>query len=103
MGNEKREGHLPYFGVGPFYSITIILLTAVSIFCSRTVSSLRFGQLSIVAVPFIIIGSLLVCIGGILVFLAIAVSRVHKEIKVLRKTIKISPGFWAEPMKHFTA
>ncbi len=81
MGNEKREGHLPYFGVGPFYSITIILLTAVSIVCSRTVSSLRFGQLSIVAVPFIIIGSLLVCTGGILVFLAIAVSRVHKGIE----------------------
>ncbi len=76
-----KKDHLPYFGVGPIYSTVVIITTVASIICSRKIQALRFGQLSIIALPFIIIGILLVCLGGLLVVLAIAVSRVHKGIE----------------------
>lgn len=59
--NKKKE-HLPVYGVGPVYGISIIFLTVLGIIlsCMNVISTGKYAELKI---PFIIVGILIVLLG----------------------------------------
>lgn len=54
--------HLPIYGVGPFYGITIIILSVVGIVISEK-GYLSSGHIGILKVPFLMLGVLLIACG----------------------------------------
>lgn len=74
---EQRE-HLPVYGVGPYYGISIIILTIAGIIISY-MGYLDFGYFPITRIPFFLVG-FIVCICGFLVWFKAAL-RIDNYIK----------------------
>lgn len=75
MNNQSEKGHLPIYGVGPFYGIGVILLTIVGIFMS-VIGLLNSGIVHniILVIAFITLG-VLVIIGGFIVWKSAALGK----------------------------
>ena len=58
----KEKEHLPIYGVGPIYGITIIVITILGIFLSVN-GVLNFGKVTFTKIPFIIIGIMIALFG----------------------------------------
>lgn len=65
----KKEKHLPIYGVGPIYGISIILATVVFVILSYT-DTIPVLKLSVLKLPFIIIGIIVAVIGCLVWFKA---------------------------------
>lgn len=75
----KKEKHLPLFGIGPIFVISIIIITAIAITLS-VMEIFCIGNLKILNIPFIIIGILLIFLGIIFWLSAIFQSKLYKQI-----------------------
>ena len=58
----KEKEHLPVYGVGPIYGVTIIVLTVLGVFLSVN-EMINFGKMTFMKIPFIILGILIVLFG----------------------------------------
>lgn len=58
----KEKKHLPVYGVGPIYGVTIIVLTVIGVFLSAN-NMINFGKVTFAKIPFIILGILIVLFG----------------------------------------
>ena len=61
---KENENHLPVYGVGPYYGVSILLLTAIGIFLSAT-DILKSGKISgfIPVSVMVLLGILLIAEG----------------------------------------
>lgn len=75
MNTQLEKGHLPIYGVGPFYGMGVILLTAAGIVVSA-MGLLNSGMVynTILRIFFFIVGVLAI-IGGFIVWKAAAVGK----------------------------
>lgn len=75
MNHQLKKGHLPIYGVGPFYGIGVILLTVAGIVISA-IGLLNSGMVhhTILMIVFITAG-VLVAIGGFIVWKSAAVGK----------------------------
>lgn len=75
MNKQSEKGHLPVYGVGPFYGTGIILLTAAGIILS-VIGLLNSGIIhnTILVMVFIVLG-ILVFIGGFIVWKSAALGK----------------------------
>lgn len=75
MNKQTGKGHLPIYGVGPFYGIGVIFLTVVGIIIS-VLGLLNSGMIhnTILVMVFITLG-VLVIIGGFIVWKSAAVGK----------------------------
>lgn len=61
MKKKKRE-HLPIYGVGPIYGVSIILITVLGIVLSLN-GMLNLGKVSFLIIPFVILGIVIALFG----------------------------------------
>ena len=61
MKKKKRE-HLPTYGVGPIYGVSIILITVLGIVLSLN-GMLNLGKVSFLKIPFVILGIVIALFG----------------------------------------
>lgn len=75
MSKQSKKEHLPVYGVGPFYGIGVISLTAVGIMMS-VMGLLNSGILhnTILVIAFLILGGLAI-IGGFIVWKSAALGK----------------------------
>ena len=55
----KKYEHLPVYGIGPVYVISILLLTVVAVLL-RNLTVLSTGRLTILRIPLIVMGILFI-------------------------------------------
>lgn len=75
-----NKNHLSIYGIGPTYTISIVVLTIAGIILSNH-SLLESGKISALYIPFIVIGSILIIFGIILWLRANFESKIFKNIK----------------------
>lgn len=75
----KKEKHLPLFGIGPIFVISIIMITAIAITLS-VMDIFYIGNLKILYIPFIVTGVLFILLGIIFWLSAIFQSKLWKQI-----------------------
>lgn len=76
--NQRK--HLPLYGVGPAYGVTIIFLAVVGIAISEK-GHLSSGNIDILKNPFLILGVILIALG-ILIWIAAAIkAKIDDNIK----------------------
>jgi len=80
MVEEKKEDHLPLYGVGPAYNYGVIGVTIVAILC-RNLSFLRDGKLTVLRTPFFILGVLLIIFSLYMWGQAVTVSKIFQNIE----------------------
>lgn len=76
----RKKGHLPFFGVGPVYVCSIIVLTVVGVSLSSK-GLLDFGQISVLRIPFVAVGVILIILGLLLYLKAVIRSKLFDNIK----------------------
>ena len=76
--DEKK--HLPIYGVGPMYSISIVILTILGEFLS-IIGKLDTGKIDILRIPFFIIGIILIILGAVFWVRANFESRIGENIR----------------------
>ncbi|ORX85339.1 hypothetical protein BCR32DRAFT_265735 [Anaeromyces robustus] len=80
MAKEKKEDHLPLYGIGPYYTFTVLIMSTLAVIFRNT-SALSSGKIPSLRMPFIVIGWVLIILGVYIWSLAVFVSKVDKNIK----------------------
>ena len=80
MTKKKEGAHLPIYGVGPLYVISIVLLTAAGITLSLASHALDSGVIFVLRLPLFILGILLILPGARLWAAAVLCDKVDEEI-----------------------
>ena len=75
----KESKHLPIFGVGPLYVITIFIITGLFLTLNY-LNLLDSGIFKVLKIPFIILAVLLILIGIIMWILAVFKVKIDKQI-----------------------
>ena len=75
----KKYEHLPIFGIGPVYVVSILLLTLVAVFL-RDNHLFKSGRI-IIRIPLIIIGVLFIVLSVFIWIQAVIISKLDKNIK----------------------
>ena len=76
----KKEQHLPLFGIGPIYVISILFLTLIALLL-RDHPVFAAGRLNLLRVPLIIIGVLVILMSVFMWIQAVLVSKLDEHIK----------------------
>jgi len=80
MTKDKKEGHLPLIGVGPYYGVVIFIMSLLAVIFRNT-PILSSGKIPWLKVPFLIIGGILIILGIYIWILAVFVAKLEKNIK----------------------
>jgi len=80
MAKNKKEDHLPLFGVGPYYNFGI-LIVSILVIVFRNTPALSSGKIPSLKIPFLVIGIILIVLGIIVWALAVIVAQIDKKIK----------------------
>lgn len=91
MSNKNYKKHLPVFGVGPIYVAIIISLTAIGILLvqSKIIDS---GKVDFLALPFTVVGSLMIIEG----FVIWGAANLHSKLgKCIVENKLITTGVYA--------
>ena len=76
----KKEQHLPLFGIGPIYVISILFLTLIALLL-RDHPVFAAGRLNLLRVPLVIIGVLVILLSVFMWSQAVLVSKLDENIK----------------------
>ena len=76
----KKYEHLPIYGIGPVYIVSILLPTIVTILL-RSIPVFTSGKLIILRIPLAIIGALFIILAAFIWIQAVIVSRLDENIK----------------------
>ena len=87
----KKKKHLPIFGVGPIYVLTIAVLTFAA-YRLRNLPALSSGRIDVLQKPLLILGIVLIVLGVFIWFQAAVVSRLLDGIV---KNRLITTGIYA--------
>ena len=75
----KEKDHLPIYGPGPIYVITIAIITLIGVLLS-VLGFLDSGKISFLKITFFVIGIVLIIYGIVLWILAVFYSKIDKAI-----------------------
>lgn len=87
----KKYEHLPIYGIGPVYIVSILLPTIVAILL-RSIPVFTSGKLIILRIPLAIIGALFIILAAFIWIQAVIVSRLDENIK---KNHLVTSGVYA--------
>lgn len=87
----KKYEHLPIYGIGPVYVVSILLPTIVAILL-RSIPVFTSGKLIILRIPLAIIGALFIILAAFIWIQAVIVSRLDENIK---KNHLVTSGVYA--------
>ena len=87
----KKYEHLPIFGIGPIYVISILFPTLVAVILGN-LPVFSSGKLQILRIPFVIIGTLLIILSAFIWIQAVIISKLDENIK---KNHLITSGIYA--------
>lgn len=76
----KKQNHLPRFGVGPLFSITVTAITVFSVILSVN-NVIHTGNFPFLTVPFLILGIILILLGIVFWVMALFHSKIGRHIK----------------------
>lgn len=76
----KKYEHLPIYGIGPVYVISILLLTVAAVLL-RNLTVLSTGRLTILRIPLIVMGILFIILFVVMWIQAVVVSKLDENIK----------------------
>ncbi|MEA4919975.1 MAG: hypothetical protein VB078_03515 [Clostridiaceae bacterium] len=77
--SKQDKTHLPLYGVGPIYCITIIIMTVVSIILSFG-GGIPPGHYSFLKIPFLAVGIFLIVCGVIMWVAAVVFAKIDVNI-----------------------
>lgn len=75
----ETKKHLPLYGVGPIYGVTIIIMTVIGIVLSLK-GLLSSGQYDFLKIPFFVIGVIFITYGVILWVAAVVFAKIDANI-----------------------
>ena len=87
----KKYEHLPIYGIGPVYVVSILLPTIIAILL-RSIPVFTSGKLIILRIPLAIIGALFIILAAFIWIQAVIVSRLDENIK---KNHLVTSGVYA--------
>ena len=87
----KKYEHLPIFGIGPIYVISILFPTLVAVILGN-LPVFSSGKLQILRIPFVIIGALLIILSAFIWIQAVIISKLDENIK---KNHLVTSGIYA--------
>ena len=87
----KKYEHLPIYGIGPVYIVSILLPTIVAILL-RSIPVFTSGKLIILRIPLAIIGALFIILAAFIWIQAVIISRLDENIK---KNHLVTSGVYA--------
>lgn len=87
----KKNEHLPIFGIGPMYVVSILLPTLVAVLL-RNNHIFESGRLIIMRIPLIVIGVLFIILSVFIWIQAVIVSKLDENIK---KNHLVTSGVYA--------
>ena len=87
----KKYEHLPIFGIGPIYVISILFPTLFAVILGN-LPVLSSGKLQILRIPFVIIGTLLIILSAFIWIQAVIISKLDENIK---KNHLVTSGIYA--------
>ena len=87
----KKYEHLPIYGIGPVYVVSILLPTIIAILL-RSIPVFTSGKLIILRIPLAIIGALFIILAAFIWMQAVIVSRLDENIK---KNHLVTSGVYA--------
>ncbi len=87
----KKYEHLPIYGIGPVYVVSILLPTIIAILL-RSIPVFTSGKLIILRIPLAIIGALFIILAAFIWIQAVIISRLDENIK---KNHLVTSGVYA--------
>lgn len=87
----KKYEHLPVYGIGPVYVISILLLTVAAVLL-RNLTVLSTGRLTILRIPLIVMGILFIILFVVMWIQAVIISKLDENIK---KNHLVTSGVYA--------
>ena len=87
----KKYEHLPIYGIGPVYVVSILLPTIIAILL-RSIPVFTSGKLIILRIPRAIIGALFIILAAFIWIQAVIISRLDENIK---KNHLVTSGVYA--------
>ena len=87
----KKYKHLPIFGIGPIYVISILFPTLVAVILGN-LPVFSSGKLQILRIPLVIIGALLIILSAFIWIQAVIISKLDENIK---KNHLVTSGIYA--------
>lgn len=87
----KKYEHLPLYGIGPVYVVSILLPTIIAILL-RSIPVFTSGKLIILRIPLAIIGALFIILAAFIWIQAVIISRLDENIK---KNHLVTSGVYA--------
>lgn len=87
----KKDEHLPVYGIGPVYVISILIATAVAVLL-RGIPVFASGKLIALRIPLVVIGTLFIILSAFMWIQAVIVSKLDEHI---RKNHLVTPGVYA--------
>lgn len=80
METMSKRKHLSVFGVGPLYGAIVIIVTIIAILL-KCKGLLQIGNVPILKIPFMIIGSVLIVYAIVLYFWALLQAQIFRNIE----------------------
>ncbi|MBQ9680727.1 MAG: isoprenylcysteine carboxylmethyltransferase family protein [Ruminococcus sp.] len=77
---KNRKDHLPIYGPGPVFGVVVIALTVAAMFCGN-LPPLRFGYITILRIPLIAVGIILILFAIFLWVYAVIITKIDDGIR----------------------